>query len=108
MYILELKKSIDSGFYSQCSSYFSRQVVFCCYSKKEQTMKKTVDKAIQNYKERLIRKAKRGGVWENFGQEEVGVLEDIYRNHQYITGDGVWSQIRTFDVWCQTYTGETK
>ncbi len=65
----------------------------------------TVDKAIENYKQRLIRKAKRMGLWENFGQEEVGLLEDTYSEYQY-TNLGVWAKIRAFDEWCQTYTGE--
>ncbi len=60
--------------------------------------------AIRNYKERLIRKANREGIWENFGQKEVSVLEDTYYEHQYLN-DGVWDKIRAFDDWCQTYTG---
>ena len=60
--------------------------------------------AIKNYKLRLIRKAGKIGVWENFGQEEVRVLENTYREHQYLN-DGVWDEISSFDDWCQTYTG---
>ena len=63
-----------------------------------------INTAIKSYKERLIRKADKNGIWENFGQEEVGVLEDTYSDHQY-KNDGVWEQIRAFDNWCQTYTG---
>lgn len=63
-----------------------------------------VEIAIQNYKGRLIRKVNKTGIWENFGQEEVGVLEDTYNEHQYLN-DEVWNKIRNFDDWCQTYTG---
>ena len=69
------------------------------------TVYKAVEKAIRDYKERLIRKAKSKGLWENFGQEEVRVLEDTYSEYQY-TNLGVWEMIREFDEWCQTYTGE--
>jgi hypothetical protein len=64
----------------------------------------SIETVISHYKERLIRKAKKVGIWENFGQEEVRVLEDKYREHQY-KKDGVWRQIRKFDNWCMNYTG---
>ena len=69
------------------------------------TVYKAVEQAIENYKERLIRKAEKIGLWENFGQEEVRVLEDTYSDYQY-TNLGVWEMIRAFDEWCMNYTGE--
>jgi len=63
-----------------------------------------IDKDIKNYKERLIRKANKNGLWENFGQKEVNLLEDAYNEHQY-KNDGVWGKIRAFDNWCMDYTG---
>jgi len=63
-----------------------------------------IDKDIKNYKERLIRKANKNGLWENFGQKEVNLLEDAYNEHQY-KNDGVWDKIRAFDNWCMDYTG---
>ena len=65
----------------------------------------TVEKAIENYKQRLIRKAKTNGLWENFGQEEVRILQTTYLDHQYLR-DGVWDKIMAFDNWCMDYTGE--
>ncbi len=65
----------------------------------------TVETAIKNYKHQIISKAKKTGIWENFGQAGVGILEDTYREHQYLN-DGVWDKIREFDNWCQTYKGE--
>ena len=58
-----------------------------------------IETQIKNYKERLIRKAKRIGLWENFGQEEVNVLRSQYFDHQY-KRDGVWNAIEAFDNWC--------
>ena len=61
------------------------------------------EKAIQDFKNRLIRKAKRIGLWENFGQEEVGVLESQYNLCRYSQNDEnkkVWKLIRAFDTWC--------
>jgi len=66
-------------------------------------MKKLI-KQIKDYKERLIRKAKRSGLWENFGQEEVGILENLYYEYKY-KNDGIWNLIREFDNWCMNYTG---
>jgi len=63
-----------------------------------------IEKDIKNYKERLIRKAKKNGVWENFGQEEVNILESTYFDYKY-KKDGVWDKIREFDNWCINYTG---
>ena len=58
-----------------------------------------VETAIKHYKKRLICKAKKKGLWENFGQKEISLLEETYREHQY-KNDGVWNKIREFDNWC--------
>ena len=63
-----------------------------------------VETAIKNIKEQLISKVKKIGLWENFGQLEVRILEDKYGEHQY-SHDGVWNKIRVFDDWCMNYTG---
>ena len=61
-----------------------------------------IETKIKHYKERLIRKAKRVGMWENFGQNEVRVLEDTYRDNQY-SNDGIWDKIRDFSSWCMNF-----
>lgn len=61
-----------------------------------------VRQKIKHYKERLIRKAKKNGLWENFGQEEVSILESEYRKHEY-AHNGIWKEIRAFDEWCMTF-----
>ena len=62
----------------------------------------TIKKAIKDFKERLIRKAKRIGIWENFGQEEVNILMNDFSDYQY-KHDGTWQQIVRFDNWCMNF-----
>ncbi|GEM_PF-5049564 len=57
----------------------------------------TVFKDIEKMKKRLITKAKKQGLYENFGQKEVGILEDKY---------GYVPPIAEFDDWCASYTGK--
>ncbi len=64
-----------------------------------------IDTDIKKYKKQLIRKFRRIGVWENFGEKEVRIVEDTYSDHQY-SNDGVWNKIRDFDNWCEYFTGE--
>lgn len=59
---------------------------------------------INRAKQKLINKAKKkGGIWENFGQDEVRALEDKYFDERY-NNNGVWSAIRNFDDWCMNFT----
>jgi len=64
---------------------------------------KNVKKDIANYKQRLKRKAKKNGVWENFGEEEQRVLEQQYSDHKY-KRDGVWAEIENFFQWRINYS----
>lgn len=57
---------------------------------------------IEQEKNKLIAKAKRRGLYENFGQDEVRKLEDKYRDHQY-KQDGVWDAIRRFSEWAMNF-----
>jgi len=63
----------------------------------------SVYKDIKNYKNRLIRKAKRIGIWENFGQEEVEVLRQKYFIYQFSINNEVWKAIKEFDNWCMNF-----
>jgi hypothetical protein len=63
-----------------------------------------IETKIKNYKERLVRKARATGIWENFGQKEVRVLEQMYFNHKY-KNDGIWLKIIAFNDWCMNYNG---
>ena len=61
---------------------------------------KDVIKDIALYQKLLIRRAKKSGLKENFGQKEVSDLEEKYRDYQY-KNDGIWDAIISFDKWCQ-------
>jgi len=75
--------------------------------KNESKVDESVQTDIKRYKDQLERKAKKSGLWENFGQKQVGLLEDKYSDHQY-KHDGIWDAIRVFDKWCQSYTGKNE
>ena len=49
---------------------------------------------IRKRKNKLIRKATRSGIYENFGQKEVRELTDMF---------GRTSEINSFDQWCMTF-----
>ena len=71
-------------------------------SKKVKT--ESIHTDIKRAKQKLINKAKKkGGIWENFGQDEVRALEDKYFDERY-NNNGVWSAIRNFDDWCMNFT----
>ena len=69
---------------------------------------KNAEKKIAVHKHRLILKAKKSGIYENFGQTEVRKLEDEYSFCQY--GDeeerNIWKSIIYFEEWCINYTGD--
>jgi len=58
--------------------------------------------AIKNCKVNLTNKARRTGIWENFGQSEVRHLEDKYRDYEYKEKDA-WDLIKKFDSWCMNF-----
>ena len=53
-----------------------------------------VDSDIAKYKKQLIAKAKSKGLYENFGQKEIRVLEDKY---------GYNEKIKDFDNWASNF-----
>jgi len=63
---------------------------------------KNLKKDIDNYKKKLIKKAKENGIYENFWQEYVSKLEDKYSNYRYTTE---FKEIFYFSEWCSTYNG---
>ena len=70
------------------------------------TCKLKLDKAIAFAKKRLIDKANTEGICENFGQDEVRKLRDIYIDITDYSPkmNDIRSQIDAFDNWCMTYT----
>lgn len=65
----------------------------------------SVHSDIDKVKKKLISKWKRFGPYENFGQNEVRLLQDTYYDSCFKT-DGIWDAIREFDNWCMNYEGE--
>lgn len=59
---------------------------------------------IQRMKGKLIRAAKRKGIYENFGQKEVRELWDRYNPHVYEEW-GLADAILAFENWAMDYTG---
>jgi len=59
---------------------------------------------INNIKKRLIQKAQKKGLYENFGQTEVRKLKDKYNYNDLRYGDQKQRQmaelIESFDKWC--------
>ena len=70
-----------------------------------------VEKAIINAKRKLITKAEKSGICENFGQDVVRKLTSHYVliGKQYGSGADAVNQARRaiaqFDNWCMNYTG---
>lgn len=61
---------------------------------------------IKHLKVKLIAKAKRNGIYENFGQEEVRSLEENFIDGSVHTVEMNRKRklIRYFDEWCMNYT----
>jgi hypothetical protein len=67
----------------------------------------TLEKAIQKEKQKLINKAKKKGLYENFGQKEVSKLEDTFNYRQLVYGTPEERDqadlIRLFSNWCSHF-----
>ena len=66
-----------------------------------------IEMEIEKIKQKLIKSAKRNGIYENFGQEETRYLRDLYSYLQYGTLEQrrIWKMIEDFDNWAINYTG---
>jgi hypothetical protein len=60
---------------------------------------KKLKKQIEKYKKLLILKAKKGGLYENFGQEEVRKLKDKYETGYMGAERENMELIDSFDNW---------
>lgn len=65
----------------------------------------SIESDIKKFKAQLIARAKKKGLYENFGQEEVRKLEDKYKcNTDYSDkGRENWKKLREFDEWCMNF-----
>lgn len=61
---------------------------------------------INNLKTRLIARAKKKGIYENFGQEKVRHLQDKYSDCEYqgrLKERDIWNLISQFNEWCMNF-----
>ena len=66
-------------------------------------IEKSIKKDVAKVKRRLIRQAKKQGLWENFGQKEFRDLSDKYFQHIH---DNVNTEpIFDFQEWSMNYDG---
>ena len=65
-------------------------------------MEAQIIKDIEKAKKRLITKAKRTGLWENFGQKEIGKLKDKHIGANYVTQE-IYNLFCDFDNWCMNF-----
>lgn len=67
----------------------------------------TLSTAIRNAEKRLISKVKKTGLYENFGQKEVGKLTDKYINSSSYTDEmnSDRERLTAFNNWCMSYNG---
>ena len=62
--------------------------------------------AISKSRKQLENKAKKNGIYENFGQKEVRKLEDKYINSSDYSEimNTNRTMLQNFDTWCMNYT----
>lgn len=77
------------------------KVIAATPPKKSDKLSKDIDRA----KRDLISKAKSGGIYENFGQDEVRQLKDKYSIGSDYSEDGkmCMSMLNAFDEWCMNF-----
>ena len=68
------------------------------------SIEQSINMDITKIKGRLIKRANKGGIWENFGQKEFRGLMDKYG--RYLYDDEVNTKpIFDFNDWCMNYDG---
>ena len=73
-----------------------------------QAQASSIDRDIKKYKQRLINKAKKSGLYENFGDKEIGLLKDRYSDElssSSIDSSGPESSksLEAFVDWCMNF-----
>lgn len=66
-----------------------------------------IETAINREQNKLIKKAKTNGLYENFGQKEVAMLENKFIDHSEYSHEMNKNRklIQLFDEWCMNYCG---
>jgi len=64
-------------------------------------------KHIEEFKQKMILKAKKKGLYENFGQDEIRKLKDKYQYNPYGSPKEREDakHIDALEMWCMNYTG---
>jgi hypothetical protein len=74
---------------------------------KLKTMRTRLINDIQKTKDKLVQKAKKKGLWENFGQDDVHRIRDKYDYHSLVYGDvserKLAKRIENFNDWCVNF-----
>ena len=68
---------------------------------------KKIDTSISRARKMLIEKANKNGIYECFGQKEVGIIKDKFIDISDYSNDmnNNRRKINEFDDWCSSYTG---
>ena len=63
---------------------------------------------LSNFKSKMIAKAQKSGIVENFGQSELRKLQDKYGYNPYGTTKEreICAKIDALDNWCMNYDGK--
>lgn len=64
---------------------------------------KSIKKEINDIMKKLELKAKKHGLYENFGNSEVMALKDKYFSEMY-ANNNIWNEIENFEKWCMNYS----
>ncbi|MBO7697335.1 MAG: hypothetical protein J6T10_32300 [Methanobrevibacter sp.] len=64
---------------------------------------KSIKKEINDIMKKLELKAKKYGLYENFGNSEVLSLKDKYFSEMY-ANNNIWNEIENFEKWCMNYS----
>ena len=82
-----------------------KQVKVCyaiCIKGVIRIMEEKIIKDIAIAKARLTAKARRIGLWENFGQKEVDKLKEKHIGLNYVTRE-IYALFQDFDNWCMNF-----
>jgi histidinol phosphatase-like enzyme len=63
----------------------------------------TIDTAIRKQKDKLISKAKKSGLYENFGSKEVNDLKNKFLTGDFRTDMAIQNKINEFFNWAINY-----
>lgn len=102
----ECKKFFDDSMYAYAGD--DGKIYFEGLDLKNTGLKASgISSEVNKIKKNLINKAKRKGLYENFGQIEIRALKDKYSDYQYGNPEQrkQWEMIERLDDWAMNYDG---